>query len=82
VSDLKGLGRSSAWCPYLDILGRPVTDPAGATPILIDEIRATAAGTAAGTSVDLANWASTCERGAIGDDISVISSCASSTMRR
>jgi len=36
----------------VDILGRPVTDiPPGQGRLLLDEIRITAAGTAAGTSV-------------------------------
>ncbi len=39
----------------VDILGRPVTGiPPGQGRQLLDEIRITAAGTAAGTSVDLA----------------------------
>jgi sugar/nucleoside kinase (ribokinase family) len=55
----------------LDILGRPVTTiPPGQRSILIDEIRATAAGTAAGTSVDLAKLGVEVRNvGAIGDDI-------------
>jgi sugar/nucleoside kinase (ribokinase family) len=72
VSDLKGLG--SVVClgvHILDILGRPVTTiPPGQHSILIDEIRATAAGTAAGTSVDLAKMGIKVRNvGAIGDDI-------------
>ena len=72
MSDLKGLG--SVVClgvHILDILGRPVTTiPPGQHSILIDEIRATAAGTAAGTSVDLAKLGITVRNvGAIGDDI-------------
>jgi len=72
VSDLKGLG--SVVClgvHILDILGRPVTTiPPGQRSILIDEIRATAAGTAAGTSVDLAKLGIDVRNvGAIGDDI-------------
>jgi sugar/nucleoside kinase (ribokinase family) len=54
----------------LDILGRPVDSiPPGQTSVLLEEIRATAAGTAAGPSVDLARLgvrAFSC--GAIGDD--------------
>ena len=39
----------------LDVLGRPVTViPPGQQSVILDEIRATAAGTAAGPSVDLA----------------------------
>ena len=55
----------------LDILGRPVTEiPPGQHSILIDEIRATAAGTAAGTSVDLAKLGVQVRNvGAVGDDI-------------
>jgi sugar/nucleoside kinase (ribokinase family) len=72
LSDLKGLG--SVVClgvHILDILGRPVTTiPPGQHSILIDEIRATAAGTAAGTSVDLAKLGIKVRNvGAIGDDI-------------
>ena len=72
MSDLKGLG--SVVClgvHILDILGRPVTTiPPGQHSILIDEIRATAAGTAAGTSVDLAKMGIKVRNvGAIGDDI-------------
>jgi sugar/nucleoside kinase (ribokinase family) len=54
----------------LDILGRPVGElPAGQGSILIEEIRATAAGTAAGTSVDLARLGvEVISCGAIGDD--------------
>lgn len=55
----------------LDILGRPVTTiPPGQHSILIEEIRATAAGTAAGTSVDLAKLGvNVINVGAIGDDV-------------
>jgi sugar/nucleoside kinase (ribokinase family) len=72
VSGRKGLG--SVVClgvHILDILGRPVTTiPPGQRSILIDEIRATAAGTAAGTSVDLAKLGADVRNvGAIGDDI-------------
>ena len=54
----------------LDILGRPVTGiPPGQHNIILDEIRVTAAGTAAGTSVDLAKLgADVIAMGAIGDD--------------
>jgi sugar/nucleoside kinase (ribokinase family) len=54
----------------VDILGRPVTRiPPGQGRQILDEIRITAAGTAAGTSVDLAKLG--CDviaMGAIGDD--------------
>ncbi|HEX9066359.1 MAG TPA: PfkB family carbohydrate kinase, partial [Streptosporangiaceae bacterium] len=54
----------------LDVLGRPVTEiPAGQRSVLLEEIRATAAGTAAGTSVDLARLGvEVYSCGAIGDD--------------
>ena len=54
----------------VDILGRPVTAiPPGQGRQLLDEIRITAAGTAAGTSVDLAKLgASVIAMGAVGDD--------------
>ncbi len=55
----------------LDILGRPVTMiPPGQHSVIIDEIRATAAGTAAGASVDLAKLGHRVRNvGAIGDDM-------------
>ena len=55
----------------LDILGRPVSFiPPGQQSVLIDEIRATAAGTAAGTSVDLAKLGTPVTNiGALGDDL-------------
>jgi sugar/nucleoside kinase (ribokinase family) len=55
----------------VDILGRPVTDiPPGQGRLLLDEIRITAAGTAAGTSVDLVKLgAEVIAMGAIGDDM-------------
>jgi sugar/nucleoside kinase (ribokinase family) len=55
----------------VDILGRPVTHiPPGQGRLLLDEIRVTAAGTAAGTSVDLAKLgAQAIGMGAIGDDV-------------
>ena len=55
----------------LDVLGRPVTHiPPGQGRLLLDEIRVTAAGTAAGTSVDLAKLgAQVSTLGAIGDDV-------------
>ncbi|MFI5034971.1 MAG: carbohydrate kinase family protein [Acidimicrobiales bacterium] len=55
----------------LDVLGRPVTTiPPGQHSVIIDEIRATAAGTAAGTSVDLAKLGVRVRNvGAIGDDM-------------
>jgi len=54
----------------LDILGRPVTAiPPGQGSVLLEEIRLTAAGTAAGTAVDLAKLgARVISMGAIGDD--------------
>jgi sugar/nucleoside kinase (ribokinase family) len=54
----------------VDILGRPVTRiPPGQGRQLLDEIRITAAGTAAGTSVDLAKLgAEVIAMGAVGDD--------------
>ena len=55
----------------LDVLGRPVTViPPGQQSVLLDEIRATAAGTAAGPSVDLAKLGVTVTNmGAVGDDV-------------
>ncbi len=55
----------------VDILGRPVTHiPPGQGRQLLDEIRITVAGTAAGTSVDLAKLgAEVIAMGAIGDDL-------------
>jgi sugar/nucleoside kinase (ribokinase family) len=55
----------------VDILGRPVTHiPPGQGRLLLDEIKVTAAGTAAGTSVDLAKLgAQAVGMGAIGDDV-------------
>ena len=55
----------------LDVLGRPVeTIPPGQGSIRLQEIRATAAGTAAGTGVDLAKLgAQVLAIGAIGDDL-------------
>jgi sugar/nucleoside kinase (ribokinase family) len=55
----------------VDVLGRPVTHiPPGQGRQLLDEIRITAAGTAAGTSVDLAKLgAHVVAMGAIGDDL-------------
>jgi len=54
----------------VDVLGRPVTHiPPGQGRHLLDEIRITAAGTAAGTSVDLAKLgADVIAMGAVGDD--------------
>jgi sugar/nucleoside kinase (ribokinase family) len=54
----------------LDVLGRPVSSiPPGQSSVLLDEIRATAAGTAAGTSVDLAKLGVSVQNmGAVGDD--------------
>jgi sugar/nucleoside kinase (ribokinase family) len=55
----------------VDILGRPVTEiPPGQGRLLLDEIRITAAGTAAGTSVDLVKLgAEAIAMGAVGDDM-------------
>ena len=55
----------------LDVLGRPVeTIPPGQGSVRLQEIRATAAGTAAGTGVDLAKLgAQVLAIGAIGDDL-------------
>lgn len=55
----------------VDILGRPVSHiPPGQGRQLLEEIRITAAGTAAGTSVDLAKLgADVTAMGAIGDDL-------------
>lgn len=55
----------------VDVLGRPVSHiPPGQGRLLLDEIRITAAGTAAGTSVDLAKLgADVTAMGAIGDDL-------------
>jgi sugar/nucleoside kinase (ribokinase family) len=55
----------------VDVLGRPVSHiPPGQGRQMLDEIRITAAGTAAGTSVDLAKLgAEVVAMGAIGDDL-------------
>jgi sugar/nucleoside kinase (ribokinase family) len=55
----------------VDVLGRPVSHiPPGQGRQLLDEIRITAAGTAAGTGVDLAKLgAEVIAMGAIGDDL-------------
>jgi sugar/nucleoside kinase (ribokinase family) len=55
----------------LDVLGRPVeTIPPGQGSVRLQEIRATAAGTAAGTAVDLAKLgARVLAAGAVGDDL-------------
>jgi len=55
----------------LDVLGRPVeTIPSGQGSVRLTEIRATAAGTAAGTAVDLAKLgARVLAVGALGDDL-------------
>jgi sugar/nucleoside kinase (ribokinase family) len=55
----------------VDVLGRPVSHiPPGQGRQVLDEIRITAAGTAAGTSVDLAKLgAEVIAMGAIGDDL-------------
>jgi len=73
-------GRGAAWplgrvtvlgAHILDVLGRPVeTIPPGQGSVRLREIRATAAGTAAGTAVDLAKLgARVLAAGAIGDDL-------------
>ena len=55
----------------LDVLGRPVQSiPPGQGSVLLQEIRATAAGTAAGPAVDLAKLgAQVSAIGALGDDV-------------
>ncbi len=55
----------------LDVLGRPVTEiPPGQRSARLDEIRATAAGTAAGTAVDLARLGLRVRSfGAVGTDL-------------
>jgi sugar/nucleoside kinase (ribokinase family) len=55
----------------LDVLGRPVTDiPPGQGSARLDEIRATAAGTAAGSAVDLARLGARVRSfGAVGTDL-------------
>ena len=55
----------------LDVLGRPVgAIPPGQGSVRLQEIRATAAGTAAGTGVDLAKLgADVLAIGALGDDL-------------
>lgn len=55
----------------VDVLGRPVSAiPAGQGRELLDEIRVTAAGTAAGTAVDLAKLGARVTLfGAVGDDL-------------
>lgn len=55
----------------LDVLGRPVESiPPGQGSVRVEEIKATAAGTAAGTAVDLAKLgADVLTIGAIGDDL-------------
>ena len=55
----------------LDVLGRPVEEiPPGQGSVRLAEIKATAAGTAAGTAVDLAKLgASVSAIGALGDDL-------------
>lgn len=56
----------------VDVLVRPVTEiPPGQGGVLVDDLRITAAGTAAGTAVDLAKLgASVTSIGAVGDDAS------------
>lgn len=71
-------GRGAAWGPVtvlgahiLDVLGRPVEAiPPGQGSARLQEIRATAAGTAAGAGVDLAKLgARVLAVGALGDDL-------------
>ena len=71
-------GRGAAWGPVtvlgahiLDVLGRPVgAIPPGQGSARLQEIRATAAGTAAGAGVDLAKLgARVLAVGALGDDL-------------
>ena len=73
-------GRGPAWplgtvtvlgAHILDVLGRPVGEiPAGQGSVRLKEIRATAAGTAAGTGVDLAKLGARVRAvGALGDDL-------------
>jgi sugar/nucleoside kinase (ribokinase family) len=65
-------GRVAAVGPHiLDVLGRPVEDiPPGQGSVRLAEIRATAAGTAAGAAVDLAKLgAGVTSFGAIGTDL-------------
>ena len=67
-----GLGRVTVLGAHiLDVLGRPVeTIPPGQGSVRLKEIRATAAGTAAGPAVDLAKLgASVRVIGALGDDL-------------
>ena len=67
-----GLGQVTVLGAHiLDVLGRPVADiPPGQGSVRLTEIRATAAGTAAGTAVDLAKLgASVRAVGALGDDL-------------
>lgn len=65
-----------------DVLGRPVTEiPKGQNLAILDEIRLTVAGTAAGTSVDLAKLgADVYAMGAIGED--ELGNFVVSTMKR
>jgi len=78
--DLKSAPEASEWplgtvtvlgAHILDVLGRPVeTIPPGQGSVRLREIRATAAGTAAGTAVDLAKLgARVLAAGAIGEDL-------------
>ena len=73
-------GRGPAWplgtvtvlgAHILDVLGRPVEEiPPGQGSVRLKEIRATAAGTAAGTGVDLAKLGARVHAvGALGDDL-------------
>jgi sugar/nucleoside kinase (ribokinase family) len=63
---------ASAGTYIVDVLGRPVAElPRGQVSLLLDEIRITPAGTAGGTSVDLARLGARVSAvGAIGRDLS------------
>jgi sugar/nucleoside kinase (ribokinase family) len=72
VTAVPSVGRVVVIGPHiLDVLGRPVDAiPPGQGSERLDEIRATAAGTAAGTAVDLAKLgASVATLGAVGTDL-------------
>jgi sugar/nucleoside kinase (ribokinase family) len=72
VTAVASLGRVAVIGPHiLDVLGWPVeTIPPGQGSVRLTEIRATAAGTAAGTAVDLAKLgASVMTFGAVGTDL-------------
>ena len=80
MSGMASQGRGPAWplgtvtvlgAHILDVLGRPVEEiPPGQGSVRLKEIRATAAGTAAGTGVDLAKLGARVRAvGALGDDL-------------